>query len=94
MVSHLRRFFPLQCATLDEGELRESIRSGTVRAARYGIRTRRDVCKFIDLMIMLGEDFDSVEPANWASKILSRPGDSGMKMKTLLLAAKRRLANK
>lgn len=94
MVAHLREFFPLQCATLDEGELRECTRSGIASAARYGIRTKRDVCKFIDLMIVLGEDFDSSEPANWASIILSRPGDPGMKMKTLLLAAKHRLEKK
>jgi len=94
MVSHLRRFFPLQCAALAEAELRESIQRGIVRAARYGIRTKRDVCKFIDVMIVLGEDFDSAEAPDWARKILSRPGDSGMKIKTLLLVAKRRLAKK
>jgi hypothetical protein len=92
MLSHLQRFFPLRCTALGERELRESIQSGIDRAAHYEIRTKRDVCKFIDLMFVLGEDFDSVEPSKWATKILLRPGDSRSKMNTLVLAAKERLA--
>lgn len=94
MVSHLQRFFPLRCATLGNGKLRETIRRCTARAANHGIRTKRDVCKFVDLVIVLGEDFDSGEPANWASKILSKPVNSGVKMRMLISGAKSHLATK
>jgi hypothetical protein len=91
MVSHLQKFFPSQCEPLGEGELRAFIQLGIVRAAHYEIREKREVCRFIDLMMVFGQDFDSSEQTSWAAEILSRPGDSGMKMRALLFAAKRSL---
>ena len=53
-LAHLQKFFPRQCATLGERQVRESIRHGVRRAAHYGITAKRDVCKYIDLMIVFG----------------------------------------
>ncbi len=91
MVSHLHKFFPKQCATLGERQLREWIQHGIRRAAYYGLRAKNDVCKYIDLMIVFGQDFDTDKRNRWASEILGRRGDPGAKMQVLFTAAKLRL---
>jgi hypothetical protein len=94
MLAHLRKFFPKQCAALGERPLYELIRHGIERSARYGITTRRDVCKYIDLVIVFGRDFDTDKRSPWAADILRRRADSGVKMQILLHTAKLRLKNR
>ena len=59
MFGHLNRFFAEQCRTLGDRGVGESIRQGVLRARVYGITSQREVCKFIDLMYVLGVDFDT-----------------------------------
>jgi hypothetical protein len=94
ILAHLRKFFPTQCAALGERALQELIQHGIQRSARYGVTTRRDVCKYIDLMIVFGRDFDTDTRSRWAADILRRRVDSGVKMQTLLQTAKLRLKNR
>jgi hypothetical protein len=68
MVAHLRKCFPAECDALREPGVRETIRQGIARSAPYGVTGERDVCKFIDLMMLLGPDFDTRLP--WAARIL------------------------
>ena len=35
------------------------VQYGIKRAAVYGFTAKRDVCKYIDLMILFGRDFDT-----------------------------------
>lgn len=91
MVGHLRQFFPAQCDALGEEGLREIIRDGRTRAAHHGFRTRCDVCKYIDLMIVLGRDFDTDGRTRWAARILARRGDRSATMRALFTAAGRSL---
>ncbi len=58
MERHLRKFFPENCRKLGDVGLLETIRLGVERAASYQISSERDVCKYIDLMLALGPDFD------------------------------------
>ncbi|MEO8131733.1 MAG: hypothetical protein ABJF23_11740 [Bryobacteraceae bacterium] len=69
MVIHLKKCFPPECNTLGEAGVREMIRYGTGRAAVHEAVAERDVCKFIDLMMVYGRDFDAELP--WASQILN-----------------------
>ena len=69
LASHLREFFPEQCEALGEKELRELMRYGVRRAAFYGINAERDVCKYVDLMMALGLNFD--REVQWAAAILT-----------------------
>jgi hypothetical protein len=89
MLVHLNRFFPPQCRAMGETELRQFVRTGIKRAARYEITSKRDVCKFIDLAVAFGPDFDT--DASWAPGILSAPMSSGQKMWKLYRAAYREL---
>ena len=80
---HLRKFFADQCAADGEEGIRDRIRYGIRRAARYGITSQRDVCKYIDLIMILGQDFEMGSRFPWAMEILERPVDSVSKIAAL-----------
>ena len=91
MLAHLWKFFPKQCAALGERQVREWIQHGIQRAAHYGFTAKRDVCKYSDLMILFGRDFDTDKRSRWAGEILGRRRNPGAKMQSLFVAAKLRL---
>jgi hypothetical protein len=70
MIPHLKKVLPEQSEALGEPKLRETIQYGTQRAAAYRIISERDVCKYIDLMILYGRDFDKDPNLPWAQSIL------------------------
>jgi hypothetical protein len=70
MVDHLNKWFPEECQTLGEKEVRRRIRDGIDRADGYGIVGRRDVIKFIDVAFALGPAFDEDPNLPWAGRIL------------------------
>lgn len=87
MVSHLKQFFPTQSQALGEPQLREMTRHGIRHAANHGITTERDVCKFIDLMIVFGRDFDTDGRNMWAREVLDREKEPANKVRALHAAA-------
>jgi hypothetical protein len=94
MVVHLKKCFPAECEKLQEQRVRETIRYGMDRAAQYGVKTERDVCKYIDVMMVFGRDFDQRADLPWAAQILN---DMVLKTPTarierLVEVAKERLA--
>ncbi len=91
MVSHLKQFFPGECRSLGEAQLRELIQYGIKRAADHEITTERDVCKFIDLMIVFGRDFDRDNKSAWAGQILANRKTARSKIRSLYEAAEMRL---
>lgn len=74
MVAHVGRCLPECMADLGEGRVREVIRLGIERAAVFDIVAERDVCKFIDLMLVFGTDFDVARA--WAREILDDESES------------------
>ena len=91
MLAHLRKFFSKQSEAAGEVRLRETIRYGIKRAAAHGFRGKRDVCKYIDLMVVLGRDFDIDERYPWAGVILTELKNPGTKLEALQAAAKNHL---
>ncbi|MBZ5626545.1 MAG: hypothetical protein LAQ69_48870 [Acidobacteriia bacterium] len=87
VVIHLNKFFPEQCGTLGEPQLREFIRYGVERANTYGIVAERDVCKYIDLMAVFGRDFDTDPRLRWAGVILGTKQNFGANIQHLIAAA-------
>lgn len=71
VVAHLGKCFPNQCKALSGTELRETIQYGIKRAAKHGIIAERDVCKYIDFMMVLGQDFDKDPELPWAQSVLN-----------------------
>jgi hypothetical protein len=74
MMAHLRKHFPEPYSSLGDSTAREMIRYGMQQAALYEIRGERDLCKYIDLTMVLGKDFDQQLP--WVSKVLNDRGSS------------------
>ena len=84
---HVRKFFPAEYRTAGEAQIRELIRHGRERAAAYGFVGKPDVCRYIDLMVVLGRDFDRDPGLPWAAAILQKPRDPAAKMHFLYQAA-------
>lgn len=93
-LAHIKKVFPERFEALGEPKLREIIQYGTQRAAAYRIISERDVCKYIDVIILYGQDFDKDSHLPWASSILQNRGlrDSAVKADRLWRAAKREFA--
>ena len=94
MSAHLTKFFPRECRSLGESKLLETVRHGIQRASSYGLTAKRDVCKYIDVMIVLGQDFDKDKRHSWVGEILGRRADPSAKMQALISATKLRLGNR
>ena len=91
MPAHLHKFFPVQCRTAGETHLREIIQYGIKRAASYGFTSQRDVCRYIDLVVVFGRDSDTETGSRWAGEILGKRGDPGARMQALFREAKSHL---
>ncbi len=70
VAAHVAKFFPGKVKTLGEQKTRDDIRYGVTRAASYGIKAEREVCLYIDVMFVLGRDFDNDPALDFASRIL------------------------
>ena len=71
MAVHLRKCFRSRCDAMGEQKVLETIRYGVDRAASYDVKSERDLCRYIDLMMVFGRDFDRSPDLPWASKILN-----------------------
>jgi hypothetical protein len=75
IAQHLREHFAEQTEEMDDDSLLAFAAEGDGRAFEYGIEDAVAVCKFVDLMILLGKDFDTNPAYPWAAAILK---DSSM----------------
>ena len=91
VVAHLKKVFPAQSEALGVPKVRETIQYGTQRAAAYRIISERDVCKYIDLMVLYGRDFDKDPKHPWAQSVLQNQAirNPSTKVDCLFKAAKK-----
>jgi hypothetical protein len=90
-LAHLKSFFPRECTALGDRRLRETVQYGITRARTHGITSRRDVVKYIDLMVVFGRNFDTNKRLRWARDILAQRRQPDLRLPNLLLAAKAHL---
>jgi len=90
---HLEVCFPKWFEDMGAHGARGFIREGIATAGEYGITEERDVCKFIDLMVVFGKEFARAQP--WASSILKNPRyeDGSVRLEILFEAAKQQEAS-
>jgi hypothetical protein len=69
-IVHVTKYFPTEFAKLGQVRMREMVRYGVERAKSYGIVAERDVCKYVDLMLLFGRDFDLDLSLHWPQAIL------------------------
>jgi hypothetical protein len=84
MVSYLSKRFPDTCGAQNEAAVRESIQNGIEKARGYGITTEYDVARYIELMYLFSDDFDTSPNTQWAESILTN-SDLGPRVKMDLL---------
>ncbi|MFN7997632.1 MAG: hypothetical protein U0Q18_28700 [Bryobacteraceae bacterium] len=94
VLTHLKKFFPAQCAAQDDRRTVDMIRTGIRRAGIYRIVSKPDVCKYIDLMMVFGPDFDQDRRYPWASEILARDLPPAQRIQQLRYAARNHLSRK
>lgn len=70
MVEHVKAFFPNHYNAMQEGNVRKTIQYGYLRASTYGFTTIRNVCLYLNNMLLLGSNFDVDPQYPWARKIL------------------------
>jgi hypothetical protein len=71
MVEHVKKFFPKYYEIYEEPLIRKVIRYAVDRAESYDLITERDVCLYINLMFLLGSNFDTDLQLTWAGVILN-----------------------
>jgi hypothetical protein len=62
MVDHVRTYFPGRHAQLGDVGLHKALSDAIDKAKNYGLTSKRDVCKFINVTMTLGPDFDRTLP--------------------------------
>lgn len=91
MEQHLKKFFPQFCEAAGGAVVKDYIRYGVKRAVSYQITAKRDVSRYIDLMVSLGRDFDRDPDLSWAGEILRTCNSADTKIKVLLMNAEKHL---
>lgn len=71
MVEHLKQFFPKYHEIHSEPLLRKVIQYAFERAEDYDFTTQRNVCLYINLVFLLGSNFDRDPQLPWAEQILT-----------------------
>ena len=72
MVEHLNAFAPEHAARIGDDKLEQIVRLGIDRAGHYGLSQRGPVRYYIEVMFILGSDFDTDPQYGRPSAVLSR----------------------
>lgn len=71
MIEHVRTYFPNHYQIAGEDGTRDVVRYAVERAARHGHDTERSVCFYLNVMLILGGNFDTDPQLPWAAEILA-----------------------
>ncbi|MBN2592658.1 MAG: hypothetical protein JXA81_04050 [Sedimentisphaerales bacterium] len=70
MVIHIKKYFPKYYEIMGEPTVRKVIQYSIEKAETYGFTTERDVCLYINLVFLLGSNFDTDLQIPWAAATL------------------------
>lgn len=80
MVEHAKTYFPSRHAEWGDDGLRNTVAATIQRARDHGFKNKRDICKFINVAMTFGPDFDRTPPF---SEILAICGCSKRRVQRL-----------
>lgn len=85
--AHVSKFFPKEISELGTDAARRLIHDGIRRAQAFRFVTEGNICKYVDLLVVLGSDFDT--RFGWARNVLAEwnSSDPDDVMSRLLVAA-------
>ena len=67
----LRLHWTSKCESMGTAALYDAVRDGIERATSYGVDFRSGIFRFLNVIFLLGPDFDRGEQGQWARQILS-----------------------
>lgn len=71
MGHHLRSHFGVALEGLDDADLKARISNELARAQGYGLATKRDLCRFLNLSATYGWGFDQAPESEWMKDCLT-----------------------
>ena len=71
MTAQAQQQFPEECARLKPDVLEQRVRTQLATARRYDITASNDLCDFISVCFVLGDDFDTQPGLPWAAATLN-----------------------
>ena len=74
LLTHAKRAFGPRVAEMGEPAARALVRKAIAQAKRDGIVQAYEVSRYLDVMFLLGEDFDADTELPWVREILDRDG--------------------
>jgi hypothetical protein len=74
MVNHVREYFPNHFRVITELQIRRFIRFAIEKARKLGFESERNVCMYLNCMLILGSNFDCDPQYPWAHGILTGNG--------------------
>lgn len=72
LVGHVKEFFPAHAA-LGDPQLRRVVDRALARAHLHGFTSERNICLYLDLMLLYGADVDVDPQFPWFAEILADP---------------------
>jgi hypothetical protein len=70
-VAYVRRGHPAVCAALEEGSIRASVETALQKRAAYRFDSEETYLAYLDLMYLLGFDFDESPRCEWVRPLLT-----------------------
>jgi hypothetical protein len=70
LVRHFARFYPRECRLAGNSQIQKLVGMGIQRALRHGYTSQREASLYVNLMIILGCDFDRDPQIPWAAQQL------------------------
>lgn len=71
-VRHLRTALPQRFGKTTEEAMLELVRRAIEKGEQYAIRAERDVLVLLNVMVLLGSDFDTAPTFAWARELLDK----------------------
>jgi hypothetical protein len=94
LVAHVEQTFQAEFARLGKRAVEQRVRAAMDRAKSRKLVEDYDLCRFVDLTFLLGEDFEADERFPWAARTLDDDGlTAAEKMDRLCLLAAENLGN-
>ena len=71
LLRHFERFYPLVCALAGRDQVRKLVRHGIDHGMAHGFQSQREIAFYVNLMVILGCDFDHDPQYAWAGEQLN-----------------------
>lgn len=71
MVYHLRSDFPDETADMTDAELHQYVEDALDVAKKYDLTNRQDLCRFLNLTMFHGMEFENTDDKHWMHEYLT-----------------------